>query len=219
LLVGGVLAAGVAISDNAGVKDVVKKVVEEKGYDESKVQEVEEVNMEDLPDQVNLENIDDTNLAMYKVDMGEEKPVYVITVSDEKFKKTVKEVVSQKMLLNFGLPGEFSDSQFLNTATNVKTGYEKGYVMMHGGSVTGISTNADFLSDGGNLNIVLYLNGEEVGLRNSFDVKKEGILSDYDIQSQGVVNFEPGDILSVYASTEDGAEVKDVTTLVEIEIY
>ena len=32
-------------------------------------------------------------------------------------------------------------------------------------------------------------------------------------------DFEPGDILSVYASTEDGAEVKDVTTLVEIEIY
>jgi len=84
LLAGGVLAENMVVSDD--VKTFVKDVVKEKGINKENIKSVEKVDFEDLPEEVKLENIDETNLALYKVDYGEERPVFVITVSDSTFK-------------------------------------------------------------------------------------------------------------------------------------
>jgi len=216
LAAGGVFAADLG-ADNAEINDVVKKIVDKKGIDDSKIETIKKVDFADLPDEVKIENIDETNLAMYEVDYGEEKPVYVITVSEEVFEETLKEIVTRKMLINFGYPGEFRDSIFLKTSSGVETDFDKGYVMMRKGSITGISTNIEILeTQFGEVELIIYINGEEVGFRNSISADSNGIKNDYDIQSEDILTFEAGDIISVYAKIDGNIVAKDVITMLEI---
>lgn len=214
-------AGGVFAADLGGdsVDDVVKKVVEKKGYDPSQVKGVKKVDFKKLPNQVKVENVDDTNLAMYEVDYGEEQPVYILTVSEEAFEATVEDIVTSKMLINFGHPGEISDSTFLRTTSGVETDYEKGYVMMRDGSITGMSTNIDVLeTQYGEVDLIIFINGEEVGFRNSINADTVGIKSDYDVQSENVLTFEAGDVISVYAQVDGSILAQDVITMIEIVV-
>ena len=47
------------------------------------------------------------------------------------------------------------------------------------------------------LSIILYKNGEAISFGNVIDSESSGIKKDFDIQSKGVVTFEPGDTISV----------------------
>ncbi len=218
LLAGGVLAENLAVSKD--VDTFVKEVVKEKGINQENIKSVEKVDFADLPEEVKLENIDDTNLAMYEVDYGGDKPVFVITVSDTTFKKTLKEIAN-KMILNFGFNGELGESNFLNTATGVQTSEEKGYVMMREGSITGLSTNLEILDfkEKREVEIIIYKNSEPVGFRNSVLVNSTGIIKDYDLISKDTLSFEPGDVISVYAEVGENIIIKDVITIMEINIF
>jgi len=44
----------------------------------------------------------------------------------------------------------------------------------------------------------------------------DGIKKDYDVQSKGVVEFEPGDVVSVFINTDNLVKYKNVITMVEI---
>ena len=218
LLAGGVLAENLVVSDE--VEEFVKDVVKEKGINKENIKSVEKVDFDDLPEEVKLENIDETNLALYEVDYGEEKPVFVLTVSDTTFKKTLKEIAN-KMILNFGFRGELSDSVFLETATGVQTNEEKGYVMMRSGSITGLSTNLEVLevNDAGEVEIIIYKNSEPVGFRNGVLVNSTGVVKDYDTVSKDTITFEPGDIISVYTEIDENIIIRDVITIMEINIF
>ncbi|MFA5953149.1 MAG: hypothetical protein WC812_01010 [Candidatus Pacearchaeota archaeon] len=220
-----VFAAGAfAIESNPNsfnTNSIVKQVAEDRGLDAEKVQEVKQVDFENLPEEINIENIDTTNLAMYEVAYeGEEKPFYVITVSNEVFDK-VQQSVAGKLLINFGYAEEIKESQFLETSTGVQTSYEKGYVMMRKGSITGMSTNLEVLNSGstGQVELIIYKNGEEIGFRNSIVSENSGIKNDYDVQSANILNFEPGDVISVYAKINGEVLIKDVTTMIEVEYF
>lgn len=218
LLAGGVLAENLVVSEN--VEEFVKEVMKDKGINKENIKSVEKVDFADLPDEVKLENIDDTNLAMYEVDYGEERSVFVITVSDTTFKKALKEIAN-KMILNFGHEGEIGGSVFLDTATGVQTSEDKGYVMMRYGSITGLSTNLEVLeaTDVGEVEIIIYKNSEPVGFRNGVLVNSTGIMKDYDTISKDTITFEPGDVISVYTEVGENIIIKDVITIMEINIF
>ncbi len=216
LMASGVLAETIGLSDN--VKDIVNNIVEKQGISEEQIESIEEVSFDDLPEQIDLENIDTTNLAIYKVDYGTDKPVFVLTVSDETSveSKKIPGGISKMMLLNFGNNGMMEEPEFLDTATGVKGSLEKGYVMMRDGSITGLSTNLEVISGSGDIEIVIYKNGEAAGFRNTISGDSAEVKTDYDVQSLGTVNFEKGDVLSVYVKSEGDVVWKDVITLVEI---
>jgi len=131
-----------------------------------------------------------------------------------------------RQFLQFGFDGEMT-SGFLETATGVEGSLEKGYVMMRPGSITAMSTNLEIVTIGvpkedvhsgegnGQIEIIIYKNGEQIGFGNSLEGDL-GIKKDYDVQSNGVVTFEPGDLISVSANSKEGFVWQDVITMIEI---
>lgn len=200
------------------LEDFVKKVAEKRGINKGDITNVTEVNFNDLPDEVKIENIDQSNLAIYKIDSKTGDPTFVITFSDKGFQKVSKSVDYTTLLLNFGMDEEINSSTFLKTATGVLGDLNKGYVMLREGSITGISTNLEILetNNEGEIQIIIYKNNEEVGFGNLINVLSLGIKKDYDIQSKDIVTFNPGDVISVYAKVQGEVVFKDVITVIEI---
>jgi hypothetical protein len=217
LLGAGVFAQTSSIDVTGDVEQFVKDVASRKGIAEDKIISVSQVDFNDLPEEVNIQNIDDNALAMYRLGIEEGAPVYVITASQTEFKKQLQNFVG-KMLLNLGLSGEITNSEFLASASGVQGSEEKGYVMIRDGSVTGMSTSLESLSsiDSAIAEVVIYKNGEPLGFRNAFDLSETGYKSDYDVVDDKIVNFNKGDIISVRVNVPQGAILKDINTLLEI---
>jgi len=214
LMLSGVFAETIGLSDDT--RKIVNDIIEKQGVNEEDIQSIEIVNLDSLPSQIDIKNIDTTNLIVYQVDYGGEKPVFVLTASSDVVETSAPLVSTYKMLLNFGLAGEVSESTFLETANGVEGSLEKGYVMMREGSMTGLSTNLEIVSGEGNIEVIVYINGEEAGFRNTILGNSEGVKKDYDTQSLGVVGFEKGDVISVYVKAEGDVVFKDVINLIEI---
>ncbi len=214
LMISGVFAESLGLT--GGTREAIDKVVSDNGIDKDKIKSVDKVDFEALPDQVDLKDIDTTNLAVYEVDYGGESPVFVITASDELFASTETEKIYKRMLLNFGLKGEVENSTFLDSATGVEGSYDNGYVMMREGSITGISTSLEAVSGEGEVDIIININGEPIGFRNTISVDSTGFKKDYDTQSLGVVEFDKGDVISVSVKLNGEVVVKDIINLMEI---
>lgn len=216
----GASAVAQEVSLDSKAESFVRDVAAVKGVNGDSVQGIRELNINDLPESVNLENIDSTNLAVYEIQVeNEERPVYVITASSKFFKETAR-IFAQKMLLNFGINGEISDDTFMRTSGEIETSLTKGYVMARDGSVTAISTNLEVISGSGfePIEVVIFKDGEEVGFRNSFNLKDPSVYNDYDVISSGTLKFEKGDVISVEVKIPEGVVVRDVITLLEIEV-
>lgn len=215
------------VADSPELAEEVYKYVEEfagkKGVSPQDINEITQVDFNSLPKEVNIDNIDDTNLAIYQIDYnqpstGEKDKLFVITYSTEQLRSQGDLIVAQdkREFLNFGFNGESKDSGFLKSATGVEGSLEKGYVMMRAGSITGISTYLEVLEGTGQLEIIIYKNGEAIQFGNTFVITSPGVQKDYDIQSKDIVPFEPGDIISLYVKTTEGISWKDVISLLEI---
>ena len=70
----------------------------------------------------------------------------------------------------------------------------------------------------GEMEIVVYINGDEVGFGNSIITDTEGVKKDYDVQSENVLKFEAGDIISVRAVLDGNILVEDIITMIEIVV-
>lgn len=198
-------------------KDFIKKIIEKRGINEAEIDNITQVDMNELPKEVNIKNITDSNIALYKVDTKNNKPAFVITFSAKGFKKILTpSVYYTTSLLNFGIGGERNNSVFLKTATGISGNLNKGYVMLRKGSITGISTNLEAVQGSGEIQIIIYKNNEEIGFGNLVDVSSSGIKKDYDIQSRNIVEFESGDTISVYAKVKGEITWKDAITIIEI---
>ena len=216
----GATAVAQEISLDGKAEQFVKDVAEVKGVSQDKVQGIKELDINDLPESVTLENIDDTNLAVYEITVEDEaSPVYVVTASSKFFKNTAR-IFAQKMLLSFGIGGEISEDTFMKASGEVTTSLTKGYVMSRDGSITSISTNIEIVSGEGfePVEVVIYKNSEEVGFRNSFNMKEPSVYNDYDVISSGTLNFNKGDVISVEVKVPEGVVAKDAITLLELEI-
>jgi len=204
------------------VENYVEQFVENKGIGAEEINNITQVSFEDLPKEVNIENVGDTNLAIYQINYNQSSQkqdnLFVITYSVEKLQSQGDLIIAQdkREFLNYGFAGELSESTFLKSAAGVESSLDKGCVMMRSGSITGISTSLETLSGKGNVEIVVYRNGKAIQFGNTFMVSSSGIEKDYDVQSKDTVLFEAGDTISVYLKLSDGISLKDVNTLVEI---
>ena len=208
------------ISEN--VQEYVGDFIEKKGINFEEINNVTEVDFDSLPKEVAIENVDDTNLAIYQINYNNSAStnnnVFVVTYSVEKLKSQGDLIVSQdkREFLNFGFNGEMTKSSFLKTAVGVQGSLEKGYVMMRGGSITGISTNLEVLEGNGEIDIIIYKNGKAIQFGNSFVTENSGVKKDYDVQSKDTILFDAGDVISLYLQSSEGIVWKDVNTLLEI---
>lgn len=203
-----------AVSDQE-LDDFLRNIAEQKGIPESTIKNVTQVDFNNLPENISISNIDDTNLAIFKVETNEPSPAFIITVSDANFRKINTPQSYTTSLLNFGYDEEAS-STFLKTSTGVKSSAKNGYVMLRDGSITGISTSLEVVSGEGEIQIIILKNGEPIGFGNSFYVSTSGIKTDSDIQSRNVVTFKAGDVISVYAKATGSVKWKDAINIVEI---
>lgn len=198
------------------VTDYVKTFVEKGGIADEDIKEVKKLDQDDLPDEVEIKEINENKIGIYEVGYQEEpeepvKKVFVVTYATNEFKK--KSEFKNIQNLDFGYAGEALSSVCLKTATGVDS-CESGYVMMHEGSITGISTSLTISSGAGKLQIKVYKNGEDTGFENvisSDDLNK----IDYDLQSENVVTYQPGDIISVYVEQTGQLNYSNVVTIVE----
>ncbi len=218
IILSGVFAEGSDFSED--FQDFIGNIVERRGINATNITNITSVDFNNLPDEVNLQNIDDTNLGLFQVDFADGgPPVYVITLADEKYEKYLARPKDYKrMFLNFGYKKKMSDVGFLETATGAETSLENGYVMMRGGSITGISTNLKVTKDDalGQIEVIIYKNGVAIGFGNTLPASVKEVKSDYDIQSEDTITFEAGDVISAYVDAQGDIEWKNVITIVEI---
>ena len=125
--------------------ELSKEDVEEKLKERGKIPtEIKEVNYNNLPEEIKIENIGETGVTFYEANVGEEKPVFIITSSKKTTEATTQETLS-RTLLNFGLNKEIDESTYLESATGISL-ESQGYVMMRTGSITGISTTLPYFA-------------------------------------------------------------------------
>lgn len=205
------------------VYEYVLNFVQKRGVLPSAISFVREVDFDSLPKSVHIENVGDHNLAIYEISYKEdnkEDQIYVITYSVEELREQGDLIVAQdkRQFLNFGFAGTMTKSGFLKTATEVETSLEKGYVMVRDGSITAVSTNLEISgSNPGDIEIIVYRNGEPIGFGNIFSTESPGIKKDHNVQSKDIVTFKAGDVISVYLKA-NGTDIvwRDVITMVEI---
>jgi len=205
------------------VYEYVLNFVQKRGVLPSAISFVREVDFDSLPKSVHIENVGDHNLAIYEISYkegNEEDQIYVITYSVEELRDQGDLIVAhdKRQFLNFGFAGTMTKSGFLKTATEVETSLEKGYVMVRDGSITAVSTNLEISgSNPGDIEIIVYRNGEPIGFGNIFSTESPGVKKDHNVQSKGIVSFKAGDVISVYLKA-NGTDIvwKDVITMVEI---
>jgi hypothetical protein len=209
-------------SISADVSNYVANFVEKKGIDPNSINNITQVDFNSLPKEVAIKNVDNSNLAIYQIDYNktpqQNNKVFVVTYSVGKLASQGDLIVSQdkREFLNFGFSGETTQSTFLQSSSGVEGSLDNGYVMMRSGSITGISTSLNAVNTGGTAEIVIYKNGKQIQFGNTIVADSTGAKKDYDTQSDGTVTFEAGDVISGYVKLSDGADVKDVNTLVEI---
>ncbi|MFH0808541.1 MAG: hypothetical protein V1888_02905 [archaeon] len=206
----GVLAESVDIRGD--IIDFMKEKNVSIGYED-----IVEVNFSNLPGELDIEKIDGTNIGIYQVSY-DDRSLFVIGNSGEATDEIPVSTCEARLLLSFGVSGEVGESGFLNMANGVNGNLEKGYIMLKSGSITGISSNLEVKEsvEDRSVEIVIYKNGEEIGFRNVLSLDSEGVVIDYDVQSEGIVNFKTGDVISVYLNSGDNVLVSDITTLIEV---
>jgi len=205
------------------VYEYVSNFVQKRDVLPSEISFVKEVDFDSLPKSVHIENVGEHNLAIYEISYKEgnqEDQIYVITYSVEELKDQGDLIVAhdKRQFLNFGFAGTMTKSGFLKTATEVETSLEKGYVMVRDGSITAVSTNLEISrSNPGDIEIIVYRNGEPIGFGNIFSTESLGVKKDYNVQSKDIVTFKAGDVISVYLKA-NGIDIVwgDVITMIEI---
>lgn len=204
------------------ISDYVQSFVGGRGVNSSDITGIGQVDLNALPKDVNIKNVNGNNLAIYQVNYSNQtgnQSVYVITYSVEKLKSQGDLIVAQnnRNFLDFGHSGLMNGSGFLETSAGVETSEAKGYVMTRDGSITGISTDLEVLqSNPGQIDVIVLKNGQPISFGNTLATDSLGVKKDYDVQAPGNVEFHAGDVISVLVQGQGNVAWRDVITMVEI---
>lgn len=194
---------------NEDVSRYISNFLEKSGVDSESVREIREVNQSELPSGVDIKDIAENKVSIYEAKVqkdSEEKNLFIVTYSTDKFvpRERPSKAISY---LNFGIKEINSDSRLLDNSNQV---------MMRSGSITGISTS--LVAEGeGIIQVKILINGEDVGFENLI-FSDSGNKIDFDSQSEGIVNFYPGDTISVYLEVQGDVNWSEVSTIAEITI-
>ncbi|MAG07214.1 hypothetical protein CMI46_00150 [Candidatus Pacearchaeota archaeon] len=200
-------------------EEFVEEFVEDTNFvDSGEVNSVAQINQSELPEDIQIQDIEENSIGIFEVnftesDTQEEKKVFVVTYATNDFKKKAVAITKNVQNLFFGMAESQVISAYLETANGVQTGEDSGYVMMRDGSVTGISTTLE-VSGKGKLFISVYKNGEDTGFHNLISTDGDGEI-DFDLQSEDVVKYRPGDVISVYVRQSGEVSWNNVVTMVE----
>ncbi|HLD98426.1 MAG TPA: hypothetical protein VI815_03805 [Candidatus Nanoarchaeia archaeon] len=207
-----------SISENdigQNVEDYIKGFIKNDGIKSEHVNKIKKIDPNQLPAEVDIQEISDNYVGIYEVNYStgnESKKVFVVTYSSDNLDS--KTEIKNIQYLSFGISGSINSSTYLESSVGVKTSGEVGYVMMRSGSITGISTSLEIYSGDGELEIRVYKNGKDTGFNNliSSDGKRK---VDYDLQSEEIVNYNAGDVISVYVYQNGELNWGNVVTLIE----
>lgn len=214
LLVVVLLGFGVSSQSSGSSEEVLEGVANQTGSNKEDLNatpsNVSEISSE--------KNVYGEEVDVFEIQGGglENEPVMAITAGGSSQKKPSEGIEYTRSILSFGHGKEDSGSRFLNSPSGAKTSKDSGTVMFREGSITGISTSLNDNSDAGEIEIRIYKNGEQVGLRNSFEGISSGIKKDIDRQSKGLVKFDRGDHISVQLVTSGSNSWSNVNTNLEI---
>ena len=209
---------------SAAEQQIVTKLVEsQKDITENEIKDIDRVNLTELPKEIKIDSVEKNNLAVYEVNytkdvngIPENKKVFVLTYTEEEFEKVQEFLDKTSHYLTFTDAIESGEDRFLIIG-EVRGSEELGYVMMDEGSITGISTALEIVNtSSGTINAAIYKNGEKTGLENSFDSSVSGVSKDYDLQSEGVITFIPGDVISIKTTSSGGVSWKNIITNLKI---
>lgn len=198
----------------------VEKFVQQKGIDRKDISNVSALDLGNLPQNVHIENLEDNNIAVFEVnytDKGAPGNVFVITYAVDSLRSQSDLVVphDKRTTYFFGSDEILSGTSYLAMATGVPSSATRGYVLPRDSSVTGVSTSLEVVSGEGVVQIIIYRNGEAIGLRNVLVSSGSGTLVDYDLYSYGVTPYFAGDTLSVAVVSSD-VVVTNIVTQVEV---
>lgn len=199
------------------VTDYVKAFVDKGGIKNDQIKDIKEINQSSLPNEVDIKEINENNVGIYEVNYTQDnqsKKVFIVTYTTNEFKKTSQKEIRNIQYLNFGFSGILTKSSYLDTATGVQSGNDNGYVMMHSGSITGISTSIKSFEGDGKIYVKIYKNGEDTGFSNIiYGTDKKKI--DYDLQSEGIITYKSGDIISMFVETSGNIKLNNIISIVE----
>jgi hypothetical protein len=208
-LIAGVIAESMVSETEQG--EIEKKLLDK----EKIISGITEVDLTNQPEGLDIGVYDGVGIKIYRVDIGESKPVFIVTSQGKIIEVQNVSLPSPRNLLYFGFAEETKESIYLESATGVDL-KEQGYVMLRKGSITGISTSLNAVSGVGTAEIIVYKNGEEAGFRNTISIDSTGIQKDFDLQSPGVLTFKPGDEISVYVKVTGDLTISNIVNIVEI---
>ena len=197
------------------VSNYIKSFVNEEGINKSQITDISVVDVNNLPKELEIKQIETNNIGIYEVNYTENnipKKVFLVTYSTNELKER-NTIAKNVQSFIFGKSIESSSSDYLEVA-GVKTSDQIGYVMIHSGSITALSTSLEITGGTGKLFIEVYKNGKDTGFGNvitSSDNKK----LDYDTQSENIVTYEPGDIIAVYVYNTGDVTWKNTIATVE----
>lgn len=200
------------------VSTYIKSFVEKEGINEAQISEITQVDVNNLPKELDIKNIEANNIGLYEVnytDNNVSKKVFIVTYSTNELKQRTNYITKNIQSLIFGYSKESSTSNYLDTAAGVSSSENIGYVMMHSGSITGISASLEITEGStGKLFIEVYKNGQDTGFGNLITPSDSNKI-DYDLQSEKIITYEPGDIISVYVQNTGDIAWKNAVVSVE----
>jgi hypothetical protein len=218
------------------ITPALTKLVELEGIDAGSITSVDKVNFENVPSEINIQDVQDSNFGFYQIGLDQpEKPnLFVVSFLPGGLTKPTgigttpsqsTTPIPQRIpdLLEFASSKEITSSGFLEN-TDGTTG---GYSMIVDGNIKKMSTYLEIYqeSEGKSVSITLYKNGAPTSISDSFIVDPNKLILSpgvrsyfvYDFETKGNVDFKKDDVISVYVTLSDGVTLKSVTNSVPLK--
>lgn len=180
----------------------LNKLIENQGVFQGDVQNISELNKGELPSEIFVSNVEDSNVGIYDVkyfDGVSNKSIYVISFATQDLSESPI-TKSENM-------------EYLTFSGNEEVLGE--YLIMDDGSIVGLSSVVEF-SGSGEVIVEVFVNSDLMFISNN--VFDSGDNFDYDIQSSNIDEFSVGDLISVRFRTVGDISVSEVNSVVKIKL-
>lgn len=185
----------------SAVENPIDSLMEKQGILQEEIRNVSSVDKNLLPSEISISSVDDSNVEIqqveYEVD-GVVKKMFILSFTSEGVSQVVEE-------------GQVGNEMFLTFSGMNDLG---SYVMLNSGSITGLSSHVDF-SGAGDIVIELYVNDELMFISN--EIVSSGDNFDFDLQSENIDMFFPGDVINLKVKHSDSISIEEVNSVVKVK--